>query len=315
MKTKHEKPIEAIGEDQYYDTDGGESTETTSLSSSITNYVYENGRRYNSKYREGNYAFPNDEKENARLELIHHVFTSLFGGRLYFAPLRTLKRVLDIGTGTGNWAIDMADTHKDTTIIGTDISPIQPSWSPPNVRFEIDDAESDWNYAPDSFDYIHFRHLIGSIADWPRLIRQSYNVLKPGAWLEGQECYFYPTTDDSSLPESSAFKRWHNLITEASIRANRRLLTAAKIKGWFEDAGFVDVTETVIKLPNGAWPKDPRLKEIGAHQMNTIFDGLDAISLSLFTHMLGWKMEEVNSFLTEVKVDLKDRRIHSYYPV
>ena len=77
----------------------------------------------------------------------------------------------------------------------------------------------------------------------------------------------------------------------------------------------MDVVETVIKLPNGAWPKDPRLKEIGAYHMSTLFDGLDAISLSLFTHMLGWKIEDVNSFLTEVKADLKNKKIHSYYPV
>ncbi|KAG0127839.1 S-adenosyl-L-methionine-dependent methyltransferase [Tuber indicum] len=300
---------------QSYETDSGESTETTSLSPSITGYIFENGRRYNSKYHEGYYAFPNDERENSRMELVHHVYTSLFNGTQYFAPLRNLKRVLDIGTGTGNWAIDMADTHRDTAIIGTDISPIQPSWSPPNLKFEIDDAESDWNFVGGSFDYVHFRHLIGSIADWPRLIKQSYDALKPGAWIEGQECYFYPTSDDSSLPENSAFKRWHDLLTEASIKANRRLLTAAKIKGWFLDAGFVDVVETVIRLPNGAWPKDPRLKEIGGYQMSALLDGLDALSLSLFTHTLGWKIEDVNSFLTEVKVDLKNKKIHSYYPI
>lgn len=33
---------------------------------------------------------------------------------------------LDIGTGTGIWAIDFADEHPETTVIGTDLSPIQP---------------------------------------------------------------------------------------------------------------------------------------------------------------------------------------------
>jgi len=305
----------AIEVDRYYETDSGESTETTSLSPSITDYVVDNGRRYNAKYHDGYYPFPNDERENARMELVHHVYNGLFGGRLYFAPLRTPKRVLDVGTGTGNWAIDMADTHRDTAIIGTDISPIQPSWSPPNLKFEIDDAEAEWNFANGSFDYVHFRHLIGSIVDWPRLIKQSYDSLRPGGWIEGQECYFYPTSDDSSLPEDSAFKRWHDYLTEASIKSNRRLLTAAKIKGWFVEAGFVDVVETVIKLPNGPWPKNPRMKEIGAYQMSALLDGLDAISLSLFTRVLGWDIEDVDSFLTEVKAHLKNKGVHSYYPV
>jgi tRNA G46 methylase TrmB len=37
------------------------------------------------------------------------------------------QQVLDIGTGTGIWAIDYADAHPDSTVIGVDLSPIQPT--------------------------------------------------------------------------------------------------------------------------------------------------------------------------------------------
>lgn len=33
----------------------------------------------------------------------------------------------------------------------------------------------------------------------------------------------------------------------------------AKLKKWAEDAGFVDIKEHVFKIPQGPWPKDPRL--------------------------------------------------------
>ena len=36
------------------------------------------------------------------------------------------QRVLDVGTGTGIWAIDFADDFPDTMVFGTDISPTQP---------------------------------------------------------------------------------------------------------------------------------------------------------------------------------------------
>ena len=52
---------------------------------------------------------PNDEKEQDRLDLFHHLFLSLLGGRLWTAPLDNPHRVLDVGTGTGIWAIDFAE--------------------------------------------------------------------------------------------------------------------------------------------------------------------------------------------------------------
>lgn len=52
---------------------------------------------------------PNDEGEQDRLDLFHHMFLLLLGGRLYSAPLENTRKVLDIGTGTGIWAIDFAE--------------------------------------------------------------------------------------------------------------------------------------------------------------------------------------------------------------
>lgn len=35
--------------------------------------------------------------------------------------------MLDLGTGTGIWAIDFADEYPSANVIGTDLSPIQPT--------------------------------------------------------------------------------------------------------------------------------------------------------------------------------------------
>lgn len=51
---------------------------------------------------------PNDDKEQERLDILHHVFRLTLGGALCrTAPeLKTPGLILDIGTGTGIWAID-----------------------------------------------------------------------------------------------------------------------------------------------------------------------------------------------------------------
>jgi ubiquinone/menaquinone biosynthesis C-methylase UbiE len=73
--------------------------------------------------------------------------------------------VLDLGTGTGIWAIDFADAFPNTQVTGTDISPIQPSWVPPNLKFEIEDFTEEWTFPGNTFDYIHMRYLYGSVPD------------------------------------------------------------------------------------------------------------------------------------------------------
>jgi tRNA1(Val) A37 N6-methylase TrmN6 len=62
-------------------------------------------------------------------DLQHHLFSLTFDGNLVVAPIpkeKVLHRVLDIGTGTGIWAIDFADEHPETQVLGVDLSPIQP---------------------------------------------------------------------------------------------------------------------------------------------------------------------------------------------
>jgi SAM-dependent methyltransferase len=111
---------------------------------SITQYPFENGRRYHA-YAPGQYYFPNDEKEMERQDIEHQTTLLLMDGELYKCPLRkNPSKILDLGTGTGIWCIDMADKFPDCEVIGTDLSPIQPELVPPNCKFYVDNYEDEW---------------------------------------------------------------------------------------------------------------------------------------------------------------------------
>ena len=100
-------------------------------------YVYENGRRYC-----GEYTWPNDELEQDRLRVIHQVYLNVFDLELTTVTFdETPSLVVDIGTGTGEWVIGMAEAFPDCECVGIDISAIQPSAVPFNVFFEVDDCE------------------------------------------------------------------------------------------------------------------------------------------------------------------------------
>jgi ubiquinone/menaquinone biosynthesis C-methylase UbiE len=54
---------------------------------------------------------PNDEQENDRLDMHHALMLHLLDGKLYLAPISKIpQRVLDLGTGTGIWAIDFGNS-------------------------------------------------------------------------------------------------------------------------------------------------------------------------------------------------------------
>lgn len=68
----------------------------------------------------------------------------------------------------------MGDEYPEAEIIGVDLSPIQPEFVPPNVRFMVDDAEVEWVYPDNHFDFVHLRNMAPSIKKWPELFAEAY---------------------------------------------------------------------------------------------------------------------------------------------
>ncbi|GME22706.1 Methyltransferase type 11 [Neofusicoccum parvum] len=283
-----------------------------SLTPSVTDYPEEHGRRYHA-YRAGIYILPNDDKELERLDIMHFLIKKGLGDKIYKAPIaKDVKRIMDIGTGTGIWAIEMADMFPDAEVSGNDLSPEQPSWVPPNVKFHVDDVELDWAHSQ-KFDYIFSRYMATSIGDWPKLVKNVYNNLEPGGWAEFQDFDLLYYSDDETMNPDTEIYKWIRLILEASRKNGRDPCPGPKLEGWLKEQGFVNVHHERIKFPIGPWAKDKDKKELGMFNLMQTLQGLEGYTLWLFTHMLGWKKEEVDVVVAKVRNEVMSKWLHSQF--
>ncbi|KAL7794312.1 S-adenosyl-L-methionine-dependent methyltransferase [Trichoderma ceciliae] len=301
-------------DDSALGSDAGSST--ASITSSIMQYREIHGRRFHGETGNAQYWQSNDEAASESMDINHHTLSMAMGDRLFMAPLNkeNVKRALDIGTGTGIWAIDFADEHPDAQVIGTDISPIQPTWVPPNLQFEIEDCTQEWTFHNEDFDYVHMRWLVGSIKDWDVLMQQAYRVLRPGGYIESLETSAIMTSDDGSVTETCAMGQWGKFFINGGKKTGRTFTVVEDNtqRKSMEAAGFVDIEEFNFKMPLGSWPKDPRTKELGQFAQMVIERDIEGYVVFM-ANTLGWTREEILVYIGMLRRELRSKNFHAYY--
>jgi hypothetical protein len=152
-------------------------------------------------FKDGKYPIPNDDDEGTREGLKHAMLKELLpNGELYLAPIGDHpQRIIDLGTGFGEWAMDsrdeiarffwdrelisfriVADLFPSAEVIGVDLSPVQPTYVPPNLRYIVDDIEEEsWGYGA-NFDLAHLRFMSPLLKD---VLGVAANVFRYGVPL------------------------------------------------------------------------------------------------------------------------------------
>jgi hypothetical protein len=85
-------------------------------------------------------------------------------------------------------------------------------------------------------------------------------------------------------------------------------------KQYLIDTGFEDVVETVLKIPTNPWPKDERMKKIGAFELCHFRDGISNIFARGYTQILGGDPAYFEVVMANARKEVLNRKTHTYLP-
>jgi ubiquinone/menaquinone biosynthesis C-methylase UbiE len=57
-----------------------------------------------------------EQDEIDRLQYMHEIFNMMFDNRLIFPPIPRPRRILECGSGSGAWAMEVAEQHPECEV-------------------------------------------------------------------------------------------------------------------------------------------------------------------------------------------------------
>lgn len=168
---------------------------------------------------------PENAAEMARLTHQDRLVTQAMGGLFpERSDLSSVRDVLDIACGPGEWPLSVAAAYPHMRVVGIDISSIMIAYAAmqaqvrtlDNVTFSVMDALKPLDFPAHTFDLLNTRFIFGfmSPATWPRLMEECVRIARPSGILRFTE-------SEWNLTNSLAYETLHAFTTQALKKAGR----------------------------------------------------------------------------------------------
>lgn len=197
------------------------------------------------------YVLPKDMGEVNRLDFQHYMMRAALHGN-YAAPLSAPESILDVGCGTGRWAIEMAQLFPAARVVGVDVvapaieETTAPDQLPHNYAFRAGNILEGLALPDASFSFVHQRYMIGAIpADrWPSAVGELVRLTRHSGWVELVEA-------GTSRGGGNALQAVDNWVAAVLARRNLNIHLGARLGEFLKGAGLRDVTVREVPLPLG----------------------------------------------------------------
>jgi ubiquinone/menaquinone biosynthesis C-methylase UbiE len=229
---------------------------------------------------EHTYVFdPENAAEMARLITQSQLVTQCLDGPIPAEiDMAAVHDVLDIASGPGSWALDVARDYPHTRVIGVDISALTTQFAHymarekglDNAEFKIMNVLKPLEFPDNSFDIVNARLLIGFMPArvWPDFIQECLRVTRPGGYTILTEC-------DSIISNGPSFEYLNGLGSLAFKKVGisfspdgRNFGITPMIGRFLRDAGYHDVQSRAYGID---WSADTDLHTGFYQDFVTIF--------------------------------------------
>ncbi|KAF8587803.1 S-adenosyl-L-methionine-dependent methyltransferase [Ramaria rubella] len=202
---------------------------------------------------------------------MHDGVTYYLGGALSLASLEgsNPKAILELGSGSGAWAIQAAKQFPNAEVLAVDLMPM-PTRSTPlpnNLKFRILDVTQELPFPPESFDIIHARFLFVHLPNHKELFSRLTQIIKPGGWFLIEDTPLNFRAEGGLPPNHKAFcEALHALMKKRGINPLGPIGYEELLKGLdvFEQVN----THNVVAPMLGSYGDD-KLNKLGSAMKDT----------------------------------------------
>lgn len=244
------------------------------------------------------YMLPRHPSEIDRLDVQHYALREALGAS-YVAPVGRPRRILDVGSGTGQWGYDVAADHPGALVVGLDVEASKPG-RPANYQFVRGNLLRGLPFGSDSFGFVHQRLMASSAiprAAWHGVVAELVRVTAPSGWIELVEVVV------EIQPAGPATRRMIDLTRQVGRSFGLDMEAIVRSLGeQLSGAGLEAVEQRDVELPVGEW--GGRVGSLTASNVRA----LNVRLFDAFEGRLGVARAELRALLQDMLVEWEEHR-------
>ncbi|GIJ98582.1 hypothetical protein Aspvir_000700 [Aspergillus viridinutans] len=153
----------------------------------------------------------------------------------------------------------------------------------------------------------------------------------PGGWVQLTEIYFNVQSDNGSITEEHALRRWSTQFLR-SYEGTKDVRVGTRLNNLLRDRGFEDIDARMIPLPLSAWSTgesslpvsfagcstgvlDHRMREIGMLNRENVNNLLPSLALYPLTQISGMPQQDFQELITQAREEAETASLKAYFPL